>query len=497
MAVKIRFCKPSESATDTRIVFAAAGGELIGSGGTLDSDLDGLIRRAITAARFEGAVGATIELLVPHGLKEDRLVLCGLGPVEKADACVFEKAGGAIAAHLRAVAIRAHIDMEGLSPSLLSIEQAAAHLAHGAVLRSYAFDHYRKQPTGTASLRLEEVLLSGADGAASLFARLDAVAQGVFYARDLVSEPPNIVFPQSFVERVRRDAPTGLVVEAFGEDKMCELGMGALLGVSQGSPREAQILTMRWNGAGDANETPIVLVGKGVTFDAGGITLKKSPYVEQMKWDMAGAAAVVGTMRALALEGVPCNVVGVCGLVENMPDGNAQRPGDVVTSMAGRTIEVINTDAEGRLVLADLLHWAQREFGPAVIIDMATLTGDLIACVGREYAGLFSNDDDLAHALASAGLAVDEKLLRLPMGEVYDRMIDSEIADMKNLGPPEAGPVTAAQFLARFVKEGVTWAHLDVTGQVWAEKAGGLYPAGATGFGVRLLEQYIHSTLDL
>ncbi|MGL4542839.1 MAG: leucyl aminopeptidase, partial [Polymorphobacter sp.] len=272
---------------------------------------------------------------------------------------------------------------------------------------------------------------------------------------------------------------------------MQALGMGALLGVSQGSVRPARLLVLRWNGTGDAAAKPVVLVGKGVTFDTGGISLKPPAGMEDMKWDMGGAAAVAGALTSLAARGARAHVIGVCGLVENMPDGNAQRPGDVVTSMSRQTIEVINTDAEGRLVLCDAIWWAQEQFNPEVVVDLATLTGAIIISLGHEYGGCFSNDDGLAGRLLAAGDASGDKLWRMPVGEAFDKLIDSAIADIKNVGPREGGSITAAQFIQRFVKPGVKWAHLDIAGMVWAAAAGPLWEKGATGYGVRLLDRFI------
>jgi leucyl aminopeptidase len=275
------------------------------------------------------------------------------------------------------------------------------------------------------------------------------------------------------------------------ESQMAELAMGALLGVGQGSVRPPRMLAMRWNGAGDANRKPVVFVGKGITFDTGGISIKPAQGMEAMKWDMGGAGAVAGAMKAIASRKAKANVVGICVLAENMPDGNAQRPGDVVTSMSGQTIEVINTDAEGRLVLADAMTWAQRTYQPEIMVDLATLTGAMIIALGFEYAGLFSNDDQLAERLTSAGAASGDKLWRFPLGEAYDKQMDSPIADMKNAGPREGGSIMAATFLQRFVEEGVKWAHLDVAGTVWANKPGTLYDKGATGYGVALLDRFV------
>jgi leucyl aminopeptidase len=276
---------------------------------------------------------------------------------------------------------------------------------------------------------------------------------------------------------------------------MRELGMGALLGVAQGSVRAPRLLCMKWDGTGGKAD-PVAFVGKGVTFDTGGISLKPGPGMEDMKWDMGGAGAVAGTMKALALRKAKAHVIGVCGLVENMPDGKAQRPGDVVTTGSGQTVEVLNTDAEGRLVLCDAIWWVQQTYKPGTIVDLATLTGAMIISLGHEHGGIFANDDDLAAQLVSAGKAVDEKLWRMPMGEAYDKLIESPIADMKNIGPREAGSITAAQFIGRFVDEGVKWAHLDIAGMVWASKPGTLWEKGATGYGVRLLDRFVKDVLE-
>jgi leucyl aminopeptidase len=305
-----------------------------------------------------------------------------------------------------------------------------------------------------------------------------------------------VIYPESFVAACEaRLAGTGIELRVLDEPAMRALGMGALLGVAQGSARPPRLLAMVWNG-GAAGARPVAFVGKGVTFDTGGISLKPPAGMEDMKWDMGGAGAVAGAMLALARRGAKANVVGVCGLVENMPDAKAQRPGDVVTSMSGQTIEVINTDAEGRLVLCDALTWVQKEYAPAAIVDLATLTGAIIASLANEYGGLFANDEGLAGKLAAAGEAVGEKLWRMPMGAAYDKLIDSPIADMKNVGPRNGGSITAAQFIQRFVDKGTPWAHLDIAGVVWADKAGATWDKGATGYGVRLLDRYVRDNVE-
>ena len=314
--------------------------------------------------------------------------------------------------------------------------------------------------------------------------------------KELVTEPANIIYPESFVERCKHLAELGVEISVLDDKDMAALGMGALLGVAQGSRRPARLLVMKWDGTGGSQERPVALVGKGVTFDTGGISIKPAAGMEDMKWDMGGAGAVAGAMKALAGRKAKAYVVGVCGLVENMPDGNAQRPGDIVTSMSGQTIEVLNTDAEGRLVLCDALHWVQEKYNPEYIVDLATLTGAIIVSLGSEYAGLFSNSDELADKLTAAGKASGDPLWRFPLSKAYNKMIDSPIADMKNIGGKGAGSITAAQFLGRFIKDGVKWAHLDIAGTVWADKAGPVWDKGATGFGVRLLDRFVADNFE-
>jgi len=484
------------------VIFAGKDGALGTTAAALDTATGGQIARALTAARFDGEAAALVELFAPHGHSATRILIAGIGDAAKADASVFERIGGAVAARLltsgeTAVTVD-FADVATMLPgSALSLAEAAAHLAHGAVLRSYRFDKYHTKLKPKQLPTLVELTIANApDGAEAAHARLAAVADGVALTRDLVSEPANIIYPESFVERAQALTAAGVTIEVLGEPEMEKLGMGALLGVSLGSERPARLLVMRWNGSGDAAKKPVVLVGKGVTFDTGGISLKPPAGMEDMKWDMGGAGAVTGAMLAIAGRKSPAHVIGVCGLVENMPDGKAQRPGDVVTSMSGQTIEVINTDAEGRLVLCDALWWAQEQFAPEVIVDLATLTGAMIVALGHEHGGLFANDDGLAAQLLSAGLATGDKLWRFPLGEAYDRLIDSQIADIKNVGPREGGSITAAQFLQRFIKPGVKWAHLDIAGMVWAAKPGALWDKGATGYGVRLLDRFVADNFE-
>jgi leucyl aminopeptidase len=338
------------------------------------------------------------------------------------------------------------------------------------------------------------VLLADHSAAKKAFADLDKLADGVVYARDLVTEPGNVLNPETYADRLKDLEKSGLEVEVLTLKDLKKLGMGALIGVGQGSKSESRVVVLRWNGGKDG-AAPVAFVGKGVTFDSGGLSLKTAKGMEDMKWDMGGSAAVVGTLLALAGRKAKVNAVGVVGLVENMPSSTAQRPGDVVTSMSGQTIEVLNTDAEGRLVLADILWYTQDRFKPVAMINLATLTGAIIIALGHEHAGLFSNNDALAEAILAAGSATGETLWRMPLGEAYDALLKSPIADMKNIGDGGAGSAVAAVFLQRFVND-VPWAHLDIAGVAWANKDKGVVPKGASGWGVRLLDQLVKSRYE-
>ncbi|MCI1143371.1 leucyl aminopeptidase [Sphingomonas sp. WKB10] len=441
---------------------------------------------AAKAARFDGEAGAIVELFVADDGQAKQLLLVGVGSGDEAG---WSKAGGALVARLlTSGATELVADLSGADAT----PQAAARFAAAAAQRAWRYDHYRTKLTDKQKVSLTTLTIAEApDGTDAAWAAQDAVTQGLELTRNLVAAPPNILYPETFVEQVRESVEgLGLEMIVLGEDEMREHGMGALLGVSQGSVRDARILALKWNGAGEGDPT-LALVGKGVTFDTGGISLKPGAGMEDMKWDMGGAGAVAGTMKALAARKAKVNVVGVMGLVENMPDGNAQRPGDVVTSMSGQTIEILNTDAEGRLVLCDAITWTQQTFRPKTIIDLATLTGAMIVSLGNEYGGLFSNDDGLADKLLAAGTATGDKLWRFPLSDTYNKLIDSPIADMKNVGPRGAGSITAAQFIQRFVDEGVQWAHLDIAGMVWSDKAAATYDKGATGYGVKLLDRLV------
>jgi leucyl aminopeptidase len=456
--------------------------------GASDQD-NATVRAAAAASRFEGEAGGVFEAFVAGaGGAARRIVLAGVGQGSAED---LEKAGAALAAKYQSAGVptlTVALGALAIAPSA----QAVARLASGLVLRNWRQDAYRtKLPEKQKRSLAEAVLVGATDGSEAAWAQHQAIAQGVNFTRELVTEPANILYPESFVARCEALREHGVQIDVLGRAEMEAAGMGALLGVAQGSVREPKLLVMRWDGSGGTQPTPLVFVGKGVTFDTGGISLKPPTGMEDMKWDMGGAGAVAGTMMALAGRKAKAHVIGICGLVENMPDGNAQRPGDIVTSMSGQTIEVLNTDAEGRLVLCDVITWAQKMYSPNVVIDLATLTGAMMVALGDQHGGLFSNDDGLASDLLSAGKAAGDLLWRFPMNDAYDKMIDSPIADMKNIGGRFAGSITAAQFIKRFVNDGVKWAHLDIAGMVWADKPGAVWDKGATGYGVRLLDRLV------
>ena len=448
--------------------------------------LGALLGAAAAQARFDGAAGSVAETAAIDGDQARRLLLVGIGEGSEHD---LERGGAALTAKLQTSgAAQVHVDFASTGSS--DADDVLA-FAMGARLRNWRLDTYRTRLADKAKPTLKTVTIASPHGDLSdRWAANEAIAEGVAFTQTLVAEPPNILYPESFVERCQHLADLGVELEVLDERQMKALGMGALLGVAQGSTRPPRLLAMRWNGS-NAGDAPVVFIGKGVTFDTGGISLKPGAGMDMMKWDMGGAGAVAGAMKAIAGRKAKANVVGVVGLVENMPDGNAMRPGDVVTTMSGQTVEVLNTDAEGRLVLCDAISWAQSAYDPKVIVDLATLTGAMVISLGHEYAGMFANDETLAADLLAAGEASNNKLWRFPLSPAYDKLIDSPIADMKNIGPREGGSITAAQFLKRYVDEGVAWAHLDIAGMAWADKDGPVYAKGATGYGVRLLDRYI------
>ncbi len=480
----IAFARPMLPRSGALVLLVGEGERPAGVGAQADEATGGAITRALETAEFTGGKGKTCSILAP-GAGLTRVIAVGVGKRSELTARTLEEAGGRAMTGL-AQDTAATIAADGLDP------EQAADVALGAMLRFYRFDRYRTKEKAEDKPKLArlEVMTEQFDPASEAFVPRVGIANGVFLARDLVTEPPNVLNPAEMARRCEGLRDLGVDVEVLGPDRLTELGFGALLGVSQGSANEPRVVIMQWRGApGDAGK-PLAFIGKGVTFDTGGISIKPAGGMEDMKWDMAGAGAVVGLMAALAGRKAKANVVGIVGLTENMPSGTAQRPGDVVTSLSGQTIEVINTDAEGRLVLADVLWYCQERFDPAFMVDLATLTGAIIIGLGHEYAGLFSNDDALVAKLTAAGAETDEKLWRMPLSEEYDRQIKSDIADMKNVGGRPAGSITGAQFIQRFVN-GKPWAHLDIAGMAWSSKDGPTRPKGATAFGVRLLDRFV------
>jgi leucyl aminopeptidase len=494
--MKIAYSENSVPKTGTLIVGILADGGLTPTAQEIDGRMSGGLAKALAASpRFTGKKNTTLALPAPAGLDLARVLLIGLGKAADIDQLRMQALGGSVVAILNKLGeTEACLALDALDGCPLAPGEMVAEAAFGARLAAYRFDKYRTKQKEEDKPTLETLTLMSdkAGDAEAAAAPRQRVGDGVYLTRDLVSEPSNVKYPAAIVEDIEALSAVGIEVELLDEDRMGELGMGAILGVGQGSRRQSYIAVMRWNGATKKDEQPIAFVGKGVTFDTGGISIKPSGGMEEMKYDMAGAGAVIGLMKALAGRKARANVVGVVGLVENMPDGDAQRPGDVVTTMSGQTIEVINTDAEGRLVLSDALWYTQKTFKPKFMIDLATLTGAIIVALGTYQAGLFSNNDELAERLAAAGKASGEELWRLPLGERYDKDINSDIADMKNVGKGrEAGSVTAAQLLERFVAD-TPWAHLDIAGMAWMKRGDDpIVPKGASGFGVRLLDRLV------
>ena len=488
--MEIEFLGSGDGSADAMVAVVVFDGSVLSAGAAdLDRDAGGSVSRAIGNGRFVGAEEQLIELAGSPEFGAERIAIIGAGPEARFDALAAERvAARGCAAATKAGVRDLELRLRGTAAEL------AAHAALGAALAAYEFRKYRtgERPGETRPPRKLQISCDVPDEARAAFQRLEGLLEGIVLARDLVNEPPNILHPAAFAARMGALAAHGLKVDILGEERMSELGMGALLGVGRGSRRESQLVTLEWNGAPDRPTQRIALVGKGVTFDSGGLSIKAAKDMERMKDDMGGAAAVTGAMLALARRNANANVVAVLGLVENMPDGDALRPSDVVMSMSGQTIEVVNTDAEGRLVLADALWYAQLTYGPQTIVDLATLTGAITLALGDDYAGFLANDDALAEQLAAAGREAGEQVWRLPLVPAYDKLHDSPIADMKNVGGhPEAMGITAALFLQRFVRD-CAWAHFDISSVAWRNRADmPTVPVGASGYGVRLLDRFV------
>jgi leucyl aminopeptidase len=488
--LRIRFGGFSASRTGVLVVFCDDGLRLGARTRAILGPAAALVTRAAAAERFKGKLGAALDIAAPGDLRADRLVVVGLGKPKDLKPNDSVRLGGIGMGKVPAAAREVTIVAE--YPTGAMDADAVADLALGARLRAYAFDRYKtkrkdeEEPRGAVALTI-----GAADPAAARRAYADraALGDGVVLARDLVNEPPNVLYPDAFARRALALRRLGVRVDVLDARRMRRLGLGALLAVGQGSAHESRLVVMRWNG-GRAGDKPLAFIGKGVCFDTGGISIKPAQNMEDMKGDMAGAACVTGLMQALAARKARVNAVGAIGLVENMPDGKAQRPGDIVTTMSGQTIEVINTDAEGRLVLADVLHYTATRFKPALMIDLATLTGAIMVALGQEMAGLFSNDDRLAERLAKAGQASGERVWRMPLGPEYDKLIDSKFADMKNTGGRHGGAITAAQLLQRFVGK-TPWAHLDIAGTAMGSPQTDVNKSWSSGWGVRLLDRLV------
>ena len=496
--MKISFAEPDLSSSGAVVVGVWEGKVLTPSAKRLDEAAGGTIARALSGpSRFTGKKDEILPIVAPPNLSVNRIILAGLGKPESVDSRSLQQLGGNLLAHLNGAGEEQATLMIDVAEAMpIGQAEAAAEIAFGAKLRSYRFDKYKtkQKPEQKPSLAHLTFATNGASAAKRAYKPLKKTAAAVFLTRDLVSEPANVIYPETLAAEAERLAEFGVQVEILDEQKMRELGMNALLAVGQGSARPSRVVVMQWRGdkgSGGARSKPVAFVGKGVTFDTGGISIKPAAGMGDMKWDMAGSAAVIGLMQLLAARKAAVNAVGIVGLVENMPSGTAQRPGDIVTSMSGQTIEVLNTDAEGRLVLADALWYCQHRFKPRLIVDLATLTGAVIVALGHHRAGLFSNNDELADRLSEAGKAVGERVWRLPLAESYDREIDSDAADVKNIGGGRAGgSIIGAQFLQRFVND-LPWAHLDIAGTAWSTKDAPTVPKGATAFGVRLLDRLV------
>jgi leucyl aminopeptidase len=487
MSIAEALAPPPESGGYALVVFVDGALALGAASAAALGEAAGVIPRAAEAASFKGKIGSALDILAPAGLAAQRLLVLGTAPEKEGEKVDFLRLGGLTIAKLGKAA-QARVLFDFASPP--GDASAAAAFALGLRLRAYKFDQFKsKKPQkdesengGPADLKI-----AGADEAA--VASVAGLADGVDLARTLVNLPPNLLYPETFAEKAKELEKLGVAVEILDVPAMEALGMRALLGVGQGSKRPSRVVIMRWNG-GQKDVPPVAFVGKGVCFDSGGISLKPGAGMEDMKGDMAGAACVVGLMHALASRKAAVNALGAIGLVENMPDGAAQRPSDIVTAMSGATIEIINTDAEGRLVLADVLWHVQDAYKPAFMVDLATLTGAILVALGQEYAGLFSNNDELAQRLTEAGTRTGEKVWRMPLGPAYDKLIESKFADIKNTGGRHAGSITAAQFLQKFVND-TPWAHLDIAGTGMSAPTNDLNQSWGSGWGVRLLDRLV------
>ncbi|HPF77780.1 MAG TPA: leucyl aminopeptidase [Alphaproteobacteria bacterium] len=505
MTFSISFSKKETGKADTFVVGIYEDNALSAAAKELDSKQAGLISGHLKGNKtFKGKNGQILSLTL-NQKKPSRIILLGLGKKDKLDNIAFETLGGKLYGTLKSGgAENVDIHLEGIEDiKETSTAEIAAHLALGLKLKSYNFDKYKsKKDEESAELSQITIVTDANSAATKLYDKYSAVSEGVFLARDLVNEAPNALYPESYAEIIKQELkPLGVEVEVLGESKLQKLGFGALLAVGQGSARESKVVVMRWNGSGKTKKNgkaPIAFVGKGVTFDTGGISLKPGAEMDLMKMDMGGSAAVVGMMKAVAARKAKANVIGIVGLVENMPSDRAYRPGDILKSLSGKTIEVLNTDAEGRLVLADVLTYVQKTYKPEVIIDLATLTGAIMVALGFEYCGAFANDDRLWEQIQQASKNTGEKFWRMPLDEAYRKEMESEVADLKNLGSlgRYGGACSAAGFLEHFIEEGTKWAHIDIAGTAWWKSDKPTTPKGGTGFAVRALNDLVEKHFE-
>jgi len=473
---------------DNLVVFVDGAGKLTSGAKAVDELTGGALSRAVGEADFKPKPGTTRRFNYPSGMAARAVILATLG--KDPDRAAARETGGAIAKALAKGDVR-------LATSGVADDALVAEMAHALMLRLYDFREYKTadEENGPPGKRKIHLLAASAQAARRAHGPFAALAEGIFFTRDLVNEPANRLTTDEFAKRLEGLSKLGVQVEVLGEAQLAKLGARALLAVGQGSASESKLVVMRWNG-GKKSQAPLALVGKGVVFDTGGISIKPASGMEEMTMDMGGAGVVAGVMRTLAARKAKANVVGLVGLVENMPDGRAQRPGDIVKSMKGDTIEVINTDAEGRMVLADVLWYAQEKYKPAGMVDLATLTGAMVIALGHHRAGFFATDDDFAREFAAAAEASGDETWRLPLGKPYAEQIKSRLADIKNTGGRPAGSITAAEFLHRFVHDEVPWIHIDIAGVTLSSNGTDLAPKGATGWGVAALDQLVRAKLE-
>ena len=460
-------------------------------------DTNNQILAAINSDKaFNGKSGQMVSIIAPYGIKQKQVIILCLGNPSDATNLTVQSAGGLLITKLNQMRVH-EIDLLIETAEVFKID-LALNLFIGMKLKNYVFNKHYVARKNSHELSFKKLNLLAASHNQEALISQEKVLNGVIFTRNLVAESPNNLYPISFAAECQKLANLGIKVTVFDKMAIQNLRMNALLGVAQGSVNEPRVIIMEWKGDPANAKEIIALVGKGVTFDSGGINLKPSNNIADMKYDMGGAAVVSGAMMALASRKAKANIVGIVGLVENMPSGTAQRPGDIVVSMSGQTIEVDNTDAEGRLVLADIMWYVQENYKPKQMIDLATLTGAIVVALGDCYAGLFSDNEELAKQLTNAAESVGELVWRMPLHDLYDEQINSDVADVKNTGQSGrgAGSSTAAQFLKRFVKNDCAWAHLDIAGMTWTKYGSDIYPKGATGFGVRLLNQYIADYIE-